>query len=101
MSILQLNEHAIMSLAKGVCVFSASRPLIACFSCVRCVCVCARACVCVSEILDLFCRESTAGLIPFALGRVGASALVQTVQHSKSHAICLLLLWILRGAKVS
>ena len=80
MSLLQLNEHAIMSLAQGVCVFSASRPLIACFSYVRrvcaCVCVCARARVpvCVSENFDLFCRKSTAGLIPFALGRVGASA---------------------------
>ena len=43
MSILQLNEHAFMSLAKTVCVFSASRPLIPCFSCSVCVCVCARA----------------------------------------------------------
>ena len=43
MSILQLNEHAFMSLAKTVCVFSASRPLIPCFSYVQRVCVCVRA----------------------------------------------------------
>ena len=42
MSILQLNEHAFMSLAKTVCVFSASRPLIPCFSYVQRVCVCVR-----------------------------------------------------------
>ena len=65
MSLLQLNEHAIMSLAQGVCVFSASRPLIACFSYVRrvcaCVCVCARACPCVS-VKTLICSVGKARL---------------------------------------